>query len=182
MLVTWFGIHASWVNGDRLTNLVAAESSARVRALWSALAGWQKKDRRFARLSALYVGTRQDVVHAGTEFQVRRHGEDARFEQSAIRVAANVLRDRAQDVLQPSALARCHRSYRYRIMLGPNYRADMWAALEGDPTLSSAELARRTYGSFATAWHVRRDFLLLARTPSRDSGVRTYRAKPARSA
>jgi hypothetical protein len=40
----------------------------------------------------------------------------------------------------------------------------MWAALEDDPTLSGAALARKTYGSFATAWHVRRDFAVLARS------------------
>jgi hypothetical protein len=48
-------------------------------------------------------------------------------------------------------------------MIGPTYRADMWAALDTDPDQSAAELARRTYGSFATAWHVRRDFGLLNR-------------------
>lgn len=57
-------------------------------------------------------------------------------------------------------------------MIGPTYRADMWAALEADPDLSAAELARRTYGSFATAWHVRRDFALVASssTTSRRGG------------
>jgi transcriptional regulator with XRE-family HTH domain len=39
-------------------------------------------------------------------------------------------------------------------------------ALEEEPTLSAAALARRTYGSFATAWHVQRDFALLSRTLS----------------
>jgi hypothetical protein len=34
----------------------------------------------------------------------------------------------------------------------------MWAALERKPELSAAALARATYGSFATAWQVLRDF------------------------
>lgn len=34
--------------------------------------------------------------------------------------------------------------------------------LERHPALSAAELARRTYGSFATAWQVKRDWNLLA--------------------
>jgi hypothetical protein len=46
--------------------------------------------------------------------------------------------------------------------------------LEMAPTLSAAELARRTYGSFATAWHVRRDFKLLS-TAGRLSGRRPPR-------
>jgi hypothetical protein len=167
MLVTWFGIHAPWVNADRLTTLAGAQSSARVRAFWSALARWQRKDRRFVRLSAAYKGPRQNVLEVGTEFQLLRHGEDPRFMGSAIRVAANILRDRPADVLSPSLLARRHRVYRFRIMMGPSYRADMWAALESDPTLSTSTLARVTYGSFATAWHVRRDFLLLREASSR---------------
>jgi hypothetical protein len=172
MLVTWFGIHAPWVNADRLTKLVAAQSLPRVRALWSALAQWQNKDRRFTHLANLYVGPRRDLTKTGTEFQVVRHGEDARFEGSPVRVASNILRDRASDVLQPAELATRHRAYRCRVMMGPSYRADMWAALEEDPTLSVAALARRTYGSFATAWHVRRDFGLLPqphRQPPRGS-------------
>lgn len=180
VLVTWFGIHAPWVNADRLTNLVISEKSARVRALWSALALWQKKDRRFARLEVLYAGPRHDVVAAGTDYQILRHGEDRRFEASSIRVAANVLRDRAVDVLQPSVLAGRHLVYRYRIMMGPSYRADMWAALERNPELTPAALARSTYGSFATAWRVQRDFALIRRASS--PGFRPERKKPARSA
>jgi hypothetical protein len=68
-------------------------------------------------------------------------------------------------VLSPSLLVRRHHDYHFRIMMGPNYRADMWAALESDASLSAATLARETYGSFASAWHVRRDFLLLRGAP-----------------
>jgi hypothetical protein len=183
VLVTWFGMHASWVNADRLTKLVAGQSLPRVRAFWSAVARWQKKDRRFARLARLYVGRRLDVMETGAEFQVKRHGEDPRFEGSAIRAAANTLRDRVADVLQPADLARRHHAYRYRVMMGPSYRADMWAALEEDPVLSTAELARKTYGSFATAWHVRRDFALLSQALSPGSKLlRTHRSNPAKSA
>jgi hypothetical protein len=151
----------SWVNADRLTKLIAAQRSPRLRALGAALARGQSQDRRFARLAALYVGLRQDLTEAGTEFQVARHGEDPRFAGSPVRVASHILRDRAGDVLQPAELATRHHAYRCRVMMGPSYRADMWAALEEDPTLSAAALARRTYGSFATAWHVRCDFGLL---------------------
>jgi len=179
VLVTWFGIHAPRVNADRLTKMVEAQSSSRLRAFWSALASWHKKDRRFARLARLYVGQRQNLTETGTNFQVRRHGEDPRFEGSPIRVAANVLRDRTSDVLQPADLARRHNSYRYRVMMGPSFRADMWAALERDPILSAAELARRTYGSFATAWHVKCEFRLLSPASQHP---KTLRPKPAKFA
>src|SRR5215831_9365617 len=178
MLVTWFGIHAPWVNADRLTTLATAQSSARVRAFWSAMARWQGKDRRFLRLSRSYNGPRQDVLEVGTEFQLQRHGEDPRFAGSAIRVAANILRDRPADVLSPSVLARRHHVYHFRIMMGPNYRADMWAALEAEAALSATALARETYGSFATAWHVRRDFLLLRGAFSRRTPPSEPKKKP----
>lgn len=160
ILATWFGVHAAWVNADRLIGL-ASTAEPRVRALWAALGAWQGRDRRFARLSRLHRGPRLDVLATGTDFQIKRHGEDARFADGPLRVPANLLRDRRTDVLDPPALARRHRGYRHRIMMGPSYRADMWAALEADPSLSAAALARVTHGSFATAWHVHRDFALL---------------------
>jgi hypothetical protein len=161
VLVSWFGIHAPCVNADRLTKLVAAQKSGRVRAFWSALARWQAKDRRFNRLAKLHKGPRVDLLTTGNAFQVKRHGEDPRFAGGPLRAPANVLRDRDADVLEPAKLARRHGAYRRRVMMGPSYRADMWAALERDVSLSAAALARRTYGSFATAWHVRRDFGLI---------------------
>jgi hypothetical protein len=166
VLVTWFGVHHPWVNADRLTKLVATCGSSRVQTLWSALGKWQAKDRRFARLAALYQGPRVDLLATGTEFQIRRHGEDARLRETALRAPANVLRDRMADVLTPADLARRHRAYRYRVMMGPTYRADLWAALEVEPALSVAELARRTYASFATAWMAKRDFEILFGTGS----------------
>src|SRR6266850_5386903 len=62
VLVTWFRIHAAWVNADRLTRLIEMQKSPRVGAFWSALACIHKKDRRFARLAKLYAGPRHDLA------------------------------------------------------------------------------------------------------------------------
>jgi hypothetical protein len=161
MLVSWFGVHHEWVHADRLTKLVSTRGSERVWGLWTALARWQGSDRRYARLAVHYRGPRLDLLASGAEFQIRRHGEDPRFEGSCLRVPANLLRDRPGDVVPPGQLATQHRTYRYRIMMGTSYRADCWAALESEPDLSAAELARRTYAAFATAWHVKRDFAIV---------------------
>lgn len=83
-----------------------------------------------------------------------------------MRVPANVLRDRDADVLPPEELARRHTTYRFRVLMGPSCRADVWAALEHDASLPAAELARRAYGSFATAWQVKRDRDLLGAIPA----------------
>ncbi len=162
VLVTWLGMHHSRVNADRLVRVVRAQPSKRVRAFWAAMAYWLKADHRLTRLKKLYKGPRLDLLSAGTEFQISRRGEDERFSGSLLRVPAGVLRERPQDVLPPKTLAKRHLAYHYRIILGPSYRADMWAALERDPQLTPAELARRTYGSFATAWQAVHDRRLLA--------------------
>jgi hypothetical protein len=158
VLATWFGVHSGRVNADRLTRLVALQDSKRVRAFWGSLARWRAADRRFARLAVAYRGSRVDLLTAGSDFQVARHGEDPRFAGSKLRVPANVLRDRPADVLTPPELAKQLAAYRWRLVIGPTYRADMWAALERQPSLSAAALARATYGSFASAWQARRDF------------------------
>jgi len=162
ILVTWFGIHGERVNADRLTQLVRHQSP-RVRAFWQSMARWRAKDRRFARLARAYRGPRLDLLDEGTEFHLARHGEDSRFKHGALRVPANVLRDRPGDVSTPEQLARSHRAYRQRVILGPSYRADMWAALEAEPHLSVADLARRAYASFGAASHTRRDWTLATR-------------------
>lgn len=161
VLTTWVGIHHPRVNADRLLRALSGHSSPRVRAYWAAIGGWLGKDRRLARLAMLRDGPRIDLLRSGSEFQVRRRGEDPRFRGTGLRVPAGVLRDRPSDVLSPEDLAVRHGTYRLRILIGSSYRADMWAALEHEPETPAAELARRTYGSFATAWNVRRDWELL---------------------
>ena len=161
LLLSWLEVHAAWINADRLTRVVAQEPSGRVRAFWSAVAQWQGKDRRFARLARAYEGPRLDLLATGTEFHLGRSSEDPRFADGPLRVPTGILRDRKGDVLTPTELARHHGTYRHRILLGPSYRADMWAELDRHPQLTAAELARKTYGSFATAWHVKRDWEVL---------------------
>ncbi len=158
VLVTWIGRHSARINADRLTRLVKMQESVRVRAFWSAMARWLASDRRFARLASTYRGSPVELLSAGTAFHLTRHGEDPRFAGSKVRAPANVLRDRPADVLTPVELAARHSAYRWRLVVGPGYRADMWAALEREPALSASDLARRAYGSFATAWHVRLEF------------------------
>ena len=66
VLVTWLGVHAAWINADRLTRLVAEEELPKVRAFWAAVGRWLKTDRRFAWLVRLYRGRRLDLLAAGT--------------------------------------------------------------------------------------------------------------------
>ena len=93
VLVTWLGVHGARVNVDRLAKLIEAGGSKRVRAFWAAVGRWLAKDRRYFRLIRLYTAKPLDLLDVGTEFQIRRHGEDRRFEGTALRVPGNVLRE-----------------------------------------------------------------------------------------
>ena len=161
VLTMWLAVFSRWINADRLVRILQTqECSERVRCFWTGFYRWMEKDRRFSRLSNLYTGPRLDLLTAGMDFLVRRFGEDPRFQHGPLRVPSNTLRVRESDVLTPSELARHHRVFRARVMMGPSYRADLWASLEQYPSLSVAELARRAHGSFASAWQVKYDFNL----------------------
>lgn len=161
VMTTWLGIHHPRLNADRLVRALTDHPSKRVLAYWSAIGRWLQKDARLARLEGLYGGPPVELLRSGTAFHMRRRGEDPRFHRSRLRVPAGTLRDRPADVMSPSELAARHGTYRLRIVIGPSYRADVWAELERDPGLSAAELARRAYGSFATAWKVKQDWALI---------------------
>jgi hypothetical protein len=159
VLCKWIEVHAAWINADRLTRLVeGCADHERTRTFWAAVGQWQQRDRRFGRLAALRAKRARMDLFAGASFQIQRRGEHPWFAGTSLRVAAGTLRDRASDVASPEQLVRMHPIYRERVVQGPSYRADMWAMLTIDPSLAPAELARRTYGSFATAWEVRRDW------------------------
>jgi hypothetical protein len=161
VLATWLSVHHAWVNADRLIRALHEHHSERLCAFWSAVGNWLAKDRRLSRLLKLYRGPRVDLLRSGSDFQIRRRGEDTRFKDSALRVPGGVLRDRPADVLAPRELAARHTAYRLRMQMGPSYRADMWALISAEPGLTPSQLADRAYGSFATAWQVRRDFQCL---------------------
>ena len=159
LAVQWIALHARVMNVDRLVRAIPLLPGERSRACWRAIAGWHQADRRWQRLAS-----RQEsigLLRVGNEFQMERRGPDARFVGTGLLVPAGILRERTSDVLVPAALAQWHLGYRHRIMLGPSYRADMWAIAEQEPETSASALARRAYGSFATAWQVRQDLALL---------------------
>ena len=160
LLVDWFDIHFERVNVDRLAKMVGTIENACVRAFWKALAQWKKKDWRFKKLQKVYARTRIDLVD-GSSFQVERHGEDERFAGTVLRIPNKLLRHRPEDIMSPHELAKRHLGYHYRIMMGPSYRSDIWALIERHPELTPAEIARKSYGSFPTAWEARRDWMIL---------------------
>ena len=161
LLADWISTHAERVNVDRLTKLVAALPHKTVRAFWAGVAHWHCSDPRMKKLLKVHPRQRVDLLPNGGSFLIQRDGEDERFVGSPFRVSAKTLRQRPSDILSPPELAMKHAAYRWRIVIGPTYRADMLALLENEPALKPHEIARRSYGSWPTAWAVKRDWATL---------------------
>jgi len=161
MLTEWLDCHIFNVNADRLVQLVLNLKDESAKRYWCAIAQWKVADTRFKKLAGLYK-TRFDLFPA-TKLQIeRKGGEDERFEGTIMRVAKGSLRIRPSDILTPEALKEIHPAYRTRLIIGPTYRADMWAVLESEGAeISASEVARRAYGSFTTAHRVKRDWSIL---------------------
>jgi hypothetical protein len=163
LLVSWLSIHHQAINADRLVKmLIQLRPNKKLLCFWSAAAKHVLKDLRFKKMQKLYKGSRLEITNKdATDFQIKRVGEDPRFEKTNLRVPANLLRNRPQDIVVPAALAKTHLAYRYRIVIGPTYRADQWALLEKVKEISPSELARQSYSSFGSAWQAKQDFDLL---------------------
>ncbi|HMO18314.1 MAG TPA: hypothetical protein PKA63_06335 [Oligoflexia bacterium] len=161
LLVDWIAIHSDRILVDRLYHLVNILGEEKQKAFWSGVACWKSNDPRFSKLKKIYKGNRIELLGAGTKFQVSSKGEDPRFKHSPILVANQTLRHRPSDIMKPEMLAKKHLAYYYRIIIGSTYKADMWAALELKPDLNISQLAKLTYGSFATAWRVKQEWELI---------------------
>jgi hypothetical protein len=153
-------MHYARVNVPKLFRVVRRDERPIALAWWSAVGTWLgRHDARWRTLERLYKGTPLDLDDAEvTKLQLRRAGPDPRFERSALRVHAKLLRARAADVDNAILLAARHPLYRKRVELGPNYRADVWAALDAHPTASAAEVARMVGCAYETARSVAEDF------------------------
>lgn len=170
VLVTWLETHHARVNVPRLGRFVKrhAAGSRLVLAFWSAVGHWLgAADTRWLALERLYVGEALDLDDAEiTSIQVQRAGVDPRFAGSPLRVHAKLLRSRAADVDTSEQLAARHPLYRKRLELGANYRADVWYALERDPSATAAEIARKVGCAYETARSVAEDFRIVQRSRS----------------
>ncbi len=162
LLVNWLEIHQGSINADRLIRMILQlRKDKLLLSFWSACAKNVMSDSRFRRLLKFNSRASIDLLNVGTDFQISRFGEDPRFEKTCLRIPANLLRNRPRDILPPERLAAVHSVYRYRIMIGPSYRADQWAILDKLPETTSSELARKSFSSFGAAWQAKQDFEIL---------------------
>jgi len=164
LLVDWVSIHLKQINIDRLTSVLRQLDDKRLRAFWSGIAYWQRKDPRMAKLRRIYRGPRIPLQSKNViQFHLKRDGEDERFQGSSFLVPAKVLRHRITDIATPEWVAKNHLAYRYRIIIGSTYRADMWARLRVNPKASPSELAQLSYGTYQTARQACLDYKIVKR-------------------
>ena len=162
LITNWIEIHFERINVDRLYRAVMPVSDLKVRCYFSSLHCILKNDSRFKKFKSLYKGERLLLgLTKEYAFLVNKNKEDFRFEKSKLIVATNTLRNRKDDIYSVQELSKHHRIYYYRLLIGSSYRADMIAHLSLNSELNASELAKKTYGSFATAWDVVRDFRYL---------------------
>ena len=175
LLVDWITIHYLRVNVDRLTKFVFSLSDSDykfVKIFWCANA--QRlfiKDQRFKRLSELYKGRRVNFadrfIKKGqqkvTKMLIEMKGEDERFKRTCIRVPKGYFSERPHQIFPVSVIAKKHLPYRYRVMMGSSYRADLWALLDSDSNISAYALGKKVQCSYRAAYMVKKDYKLLKR-------------------
>lgn len=158
LLTDWLIIHTDIINTDRLYRALKEYGDERVNAYFASLARQLKKDPRFRKISALYKGKRIFLdKNKSYEFLVSRNGEDERFKNTKLIVANGSLRIRYDDIATQQEMVKLHKDYYYRTLIGPSFRADMVSCFLRERNISASDLARRCYGSFATAWQVVKD-------------------------
>ena len=169
LLVDWVTIHSARINVDKLTKFVRQldhDQYKFVRVFWSANAQrLALKDQRFKRLSQIYKGKRINLADYLTQKKIRPtnllitlKGCDERFENTCIRLPKGYFSERSKQILPSSVVAKNHLTYRYRLMMGPSYRADVWAIIKRHPKISAYALAKKAYCSYRTAYVAKKDY------------------------
>lgn len=175
ILVDWISIHHLRINVDRLTRMVKSltdDEFVYVRIFWCANAQrLQGSDPRFKRLAQIYKGPRVDFVdrnlrpgqRATTDMFIQMKGLDERFEGTCIRVPKNAFFHRPHQIFEAEEIAKYHMAFRYRVMFGASYRADIWALLRRNPALSAYRLSKLAGCSTTTALRVKNDYEIVKR-------------------
>jgi len=178
LLVDWITSHYLRINVDRLTKFIFSLSDLDykfVKIFWCANAQrFFAKDQRFKRLSELYNGRRVNFADRflkkgqkkSTKMLIEIKGEDERFKRTCIRIPKGYFSERPHQIFPVSIIAKNHLPYRYRVMMGSSYRADLWALLESDSNMSAYALGKKAYCSYRSAYIAKKDYEILKRTSS----------------
>jgi len=175
LIVDWISIHYQRINVDRLTSIVTQlprENFKWIQIFWCAQGQrLVKKDKRFRRIAELYSGDRFDYIDRFkgphdkrlTAAYISLKGEDERFVDTCLRIPSGAFSQRPQQIFQAEEIARKHFQFRYRVMFGPTYRADIWAILRQNPHYSGYRLAKLAHCSRPSATRIMHDYHIVKR-------------------
>jgi len=175
LLVDWISIHSERIHVERLYKILsglADESFPFVKVFWAGNAKrLEASDWRFKKIVSLHSGKRLDYIDRlskpgvprMTDSYVKMNGEDDRFKGTCLRVPVNAFSHRPHQIAPAQEIAHVHMGFRYRIMMGVNYRADIWALLRRNPSLSGYRLSKIARCSAPAATKIRNDYLLVKR-------------------
>ena len=159
MATLWLEKHTFILNASRLVKLINKhEEQDLFFRYWVAFSQWYNADCRFNSLRKKISEDSKRGISSGAEFLAKRNGIDLRFKNTCLIVPNKMLEKKDWLILSPKKMTEHHSDYRWRLIIGPSYRADMWSLLTQDHSLKPSDLAKKTYGSYATAHRVKKEF------------------------
>lgn len=161
LLVNWLEIHISQVNANRFIKLIKDLENPKALIFLSGVFE-HLNDPRFKKFIEIYSSKKRTHFLKGSSFLVERNGEDSRFRNTKLIIHSKALSDRPDLILSPEVVSQKHLYYRYRVLLGPTYRADIIANLSIDENLSPAELARYHFTNYQTSYKAKKDFQIFS--------------------
>jgi hypothetical protein len=168
MVTLWLEKHSFILNASRIVKLINRyKDYVPIFRYWVAFSQWHSSDHRFQILRKQISTYDRVGLYSGAKFLAEKNGQDFRFEKTCLIVPDKLLSKKDWLVLDPKNLANFNDDYKWRLIIGPTFRADMWSALVNDSTLPAAKLARLTYGSYATAHRVKKEFEIYKETLTR---------------
>lgn len=155
----WLEKHFFIINASRLLKLIDVyKDNVEFYRFWAAVAQWQGSDNRFRSLRDKVSLKSKKEISQGSKFLAKKNGYDPRFQDTCLIVPKKMLEKKDWLVLSPAKMIDHHLDYRWRLIIGPSFRADMWSQLEQDHSLPAVTLARKSYGSYATAYRAKKEF------------------------
>lgn len=165
LFVNWIEVHSSQINANRFIKLTYALKSPLAIKFLAGVFEYVK-DVRFKKFVAENSPKRRVHFLKNSNFLLKKNGEDKRFKGTRLIVHSKALPNRPELILSPELLSKKHLYYRYRVLLGPTYRADIIAHLTVDENLSPAELARCHFTNYQTSYRAKKDFQIFSNIKS----------------
>jgi hypothetical protein len=160
-LLDWWSVHHPCVNADRLVRALKELDLKPLQAFFAGLAQSMEPQGRFHALASIYRGPRLVIFNEEYRYRLARDGEAERFQGTALAVPSSLYQESTRDVFSQKELCAWHANYRWRVMIGPTFRADLWVACERGFSRTAYALAQETYCSLGAARRVLQDYELV---------------------